>query len=277
MKLSVIVVHRNACKELKQAIISLIDSCKNIDYELLIVDNASTDHTLEMLAQEFPTLQVIANETNNGIARANNQALSIATGEYVLLVGADTITARDSVDKMIAFMDEHADAGGLGIRMLSPEGRFLPESVHGLTNAWVAFLKLIGFAKNLAKTRLYDRNRKDWVEEFQVGEVDILNGACMLLRRSALNDTGVFDERFFMFGHDIDLSYRLRLAGFKNYYFPKAYIIKLESRPLAKFSWSYIKYFYGAMFIFALKYLIRVPEIRIKGIAPLLPSTYEVK
>jgi GT2 family glycosyltransferase len=277
MKLSVIIVSQNACALLKQALNSLIAACKGIDYEVLIVDNASTDKSLDMLSSEFPKAQVIANPTNLGIAKANNQALRLATGEYILLVNADTISGKDSVEKMLAFMDEHQDAGGLGVRMLSPQGRFLPESVHGLTKTWAAFFKLIGFAKYLSKTRLYNRNRKDWVEEFQIAEVDILNGAYMLVRRAALLETGLFDERFFVAGYDIDLTYRMRLAGFKNYYFPKTYIINIESNRWAKLSWSYIKYFYGAMFIFAVKYLFKVPEIKVTGIPQLFPSNYEVK
>jgi GT2 family glycosyltransferase len=277
MKLSVIVVNQNAGLLLRTALISLINACKNIDYELFIVDNASTDNSLDVLANEFPEAQVIANETDQGIAKASNQALRVSTGEYILLVNPDTISGKDSLEKMLAFMDDHADAGGLSVRMLSPQGRFLSESIHGLKKAWTAFFKFIGFAKYLSKTRLQDRNRKEWVEEFQVAEVDILNEACMLLRRSALNETGLFDERFFMFGHNIDLSYRMRLAGFKNYYFPKTYIINFESQPMAKLSWNYIKYFYGAMFIFAVKYLLKVPEIKVAGIPQLFPSGYEVK
>jgi len=182
MKLSVIVVNRNTCLLLKQALNSLVDACKHIDYELIIVDNASADHSLEMLANNFPDIKVIANDTDLGVAKANNQALKLCTGEYILLVSPDTITVKDAVEKMITFMDDHADAGGMGIRMLSPLGRFLPESIHGLTKTWGTFLRITGFAKHLSKTRLYDRHRKDWVEEFQVAEVDILNGACMMLR-----------------------------------------------------------------------------------------------
>jgi GT2 family glycosyltransferase len=277
MKLSVIIVNRNACALLKQAIGSLINACKNIDFEIFIVDNASADKSVEMIEQHFPTVHLIANETDLGISKANNQALKFATGEYVLLVSPDTITGKDAIDKMVAFADEHANFGGLGVRMLTPQGRFLPESVHGLSATWAAFFKFIGFAKYLSKTRLYDRNRKDWVEEFQIAEVDILNGAYTLLRRGAVTEAGAFDERFFQFGHDIDLSYRLRLAGFKNYYYPKTYIIKSDSQPLAKFSWDYIKYFYGAMFTFAVKYLFKVPEIKVQTIPQLFPQTYEVK
>lgn len=277
MKISLILVNHNCCKLLKQALNSLITASKNVDYELIIVDNASTDRSLEMLEHYFPEARVIANETDNGIAKANNQALKLATGEYILLVNADTISGKESIEKMITFMDQHSDTGGLSVRMLSPQGRFIPESIHGLNETWAGFFKLIGFAKHLSKTRLYDRNRKDWVEEFQIAEIDILNEACMLLRRSVLNETGLFDERFFTHGHNIDLSYRIRLAGFKNYYFPKTYIINYESKNEAKFSWSSFRHFYGAMFIFANKYLFRMPELKVAGAAQLYPSTYEVK
>jgi len=276
MKLSVILVSHNSRILLKQAIESIVDACKGIEYEIIVVDNKSTDHSIEMLANNFQGLTVIANENNFGLSHAQNQGIQQASGEYILLVSADTITIKDSIEKMAAFMDEHVNAGAMTVRMLGPQGRFMPESIHGLTNTWGAFLKLIGFAKHLSKTRLYDRNRKDWVEEFQVSEIDIVNGACMMLRKSALNEIGLLDERFVMFGADIDLSYRLRLAGFKNYYFPKTYIIKYESLGQEKFSWDYIKYYYGAMFTFAVKYLIRVPEIKVKGMPQLFPPTYEV-
>ena len=277
MKLSVIIVSQNACKLLKQALNSVINSIKNIDYELLVVDNASTDGSAEMLVTEYPEVQLIANDTNLGITKASNQALRMATGEYILMVNADTISGKDSIEKMIAFMDEHCDAAGLSVRMLSPQGRFLPESIHGLTKTWAAFFKLTGLAKYLSKTRLYNRNRKDWVNEFQIAEVDILNGAFMMMRRSALLEVGLFDERFVKFGHDIDMSYRFRLAGFKNYYFPKTYVINFETSRRAKFSWNNIRYFYGAMFLFAAKYLLKVPEIKVAPIPQLFPSGYEVK
>jgi GT2 family glycosyltransferase len=277
MKLSIVLVNHNTGKLLQQALNSLSNACKSIDYEVIIIDNASTGGSVEMTETNFPEVRAILTGPNAGIAAASNQAVKQCSGEYILLVNADTICAKDSLDKACAFMDEHADAGGLGVRMLSPQGRFLPESIHGLTKQWAAFLKFIGFAKYLSKTRLYDRNRKDWVEEFQITEIDILNSDFMLLRKSALNETGLFDERFTMFGHNIDLSYRIRLAGFKNYYFPKTYIINAESHPLAKLSWNYIKYFYGAMLIFAVKYLFRLPEIKVQGLPQLLSSSYEVK
>ncbi|MDR3693801.1 glycosyltransferase family 2 protein [Mucilaginibacter sp.] len=277
MKLSVIVVNNNAGALLLQALNSLINACKSIDYELIIVDNISTEHSTDLLKSQFPEAILISNTAYQGIASANNQAIGRASGEYFLLVSADTICGKDSLQKACAFMDGHPDTGGLSVRMLNPQGRFLPESIHGLDKTWAVFLKFIGFARHLSKTHLYDRNRKDWVEEFQISEIDILSSDFMFLRRSALNEAGLFDERFLMFGHNIDLSYRIRLAGFKNYYFPKTYIINYERQQLPKFSWNYIKCFYGAMIIFAVKYLIRVPQIKVDGIPALFQHSYEVK
>ena len=277
MKLSLIIVNCNKGYLLGQTLKTLIDACSGIDHELIIVDNASTYQSLRIIEQEYPFATIIANKFNLGIAKANNQGLQAASGEYILMVRPDTISTTDSILKSLDFMDQHTDAGGLSLRMLTPQGRFIPESIHGLTPSWAAFIKFIGFAKNLSKTRLYDKNRKDWVEEFRVTEIDILNDAYMLIRRSVLSQTGFFDERFSMFGYNIDLSYRIRLAGYKNYYFPKSYIIKFENNPFLGLNWQYIKYYYGAMLMFALKYLVRLPELKLSGPRQSLPSAYEVK
>jgi GT2 family glycosyltransferase len=277
MKLSVIIVNYNLCDLLRQNLNSLISSTKSVDSEFFIVDNNSTDKSVEMLQEHFSQINLITNTINVGIAKAYNHAIELSKGEYILLVNADTISGKETLNRTLEFMDIHTDAGGIGVRMLSPQGKFLSESNRGLTNAWATFLKLISFDKNLPKTRLTNRNRKAWVEEFQTSEIDILNGAYMLLRKSALDETGLFDERFVKYGYDIDLSYRMRLAGFKNYYFPKTYIINFKAQNEAKFSWGYIKNFYGAMLIFATKYLFKMPEIKVQGIPQLYASSYEIE
>ena len=277
MKLSVILVNNNLCNLLKQTLSALVNAGNNIDYEVFIIDDASTDKSVEMVRNEFPQFQVLVNEENQGIAKSYNHAIQLSRGEYVLLVNPDTITGKETLNRVLDFMDIHTTTGGIGVRMLSPEGRFLPESNRGLTNAWMTFIKLIGFAKYLPKTRLTNRNPKAWVEEFQTSEVDIINGSFMLLRKSALNEVGLFDERFVKYGYDIDLSYRMRLAGFKNYYFPKTYVISFKSQDKPKFNWQYIREFYGAMLIFAAKYLFKMPEIKVEGIPQLYASSYEIK
>jgi GT2 family glycosyltransferase len=277
MKLSVIIVNHNQCDLLKLALNSLIKAGNGVDYELIIVDDASTDNSLEMLHAEFPGYKLITNTITAGIAKASNQGIAIASGAYVLLVNADTICGKDTLEKVVDFMDTHNDVSGLGVRMLGAQGSFLPESNRGLTKPWITFFKLIGFAKNFVKSRLSDRNAKAWVEEFQTSEVDILADGFMLIRKSVFNEVGMFDERFVQYGHNIDLSYRMRMAGLKNYYFPKTYIINFKSHSKPEFSWQYIKSFYGAMLIFAAKYMFRLPEIKIVEGIQLYPTAYEVK
>ncbi|MDN5288410.1 MAG: glycosyltransferase [Mucilaginibacter sp.] len=262
---------------LRLALNSVVRAAQDTDHEVFVVDNGSTDRSVAMIKEEFPDVSVIANTRNAGIAKAYNQALKLTTGEYVLMVNADTITGKKTIEHALEFMEMHTDAGGLGVRMITPEGTFLKESKHGFTKPWAIFFKLLGLAKYFSKSRLTDVRRKDWVEEFQTSETDVLNGAFMLYRKEALSHAGPLDERFHVYGYDIDLSYRVRLTGFKNYYFPKTYIINFNTQGKAKFSYAYIREFYGAMIIFATKYLFKVPEIKVEGIPQLYPPSYEVK
>jgi len=276
MKLSIIIVNHNRCDLLKIALNSLIKASTEVDCEFIVIDNASADSSVEMLHADFPEVRLIGNNTNRGVAKAANQGIEVSRGEYVLLVNADTICGKETLAKVLEFMDSHTEASGLSVRMLGAQGSFQPESNRGLTKPWITFFKMIGFAKNFQKTRLSDRNHKAWVEEFQTSEIDILNDAFMLIRKSVLSDIGSFDERFMQYGYNIDLSYRMRLAGYKNFYFPKTYIINLKTDNTPKFSWQYIKNFYGAMLIFAAKYLFRLPEIKIEGMQ-VYPAAYEVE
>jgi GT2 family glycosyltransferase len=277
MKLSIVVVSHNTCNLLRIALNAAIRAAQDVSHEVFVVDNASADKSIAMLNTEFPDVKVIANDKNDGMARAYNHALKLAIGEYVLLVNADTITGKKTIEKTLEFMEMHAEAGGLGVRMITPEGKFLKESKRGFNKPWESFFKLTGMAKHFSKSRLTSPQSKDWVEEFQTSESDIINGAFMLLRKDALNQIGLMDERFHTYGYDIDYSYRIRLAGFKNYYFPKTYIINFNIQNKVKFSWIHIKEYYGAMIIFASKYLFKVPELKVEGIPQLIPPSYEVK
>jgi GT2 family glycosyltransferase len=261
---------------LRNSLSALVDAGRNIDYEVFIFDNASTDGSVKMIENEFSQFHIIASQKNIGFARAYNEVIHLATGEYILLVNPDIICSKKTLEHAVEFVDTHEDAGGLGVRMITPQGKFLPESNRGLTSAWLTFFKITGLAKLFPKSRIGDRNRKDWVEEFQTSEVDFLNGAFMLLRRSVLNEAGVFDENFFMYGYDIDMSYRIRLTGYKNYYFPKTFIINTNGGIRPQFNWQFVKNFYGAMIIFAVKYLLKMPEIKLQGI-PKMPLVYEVE
>ncbi len=277
MKLSIVIVSYNVCNLLRQALHTVVRACTGIAYEIFVIDNASEDHSAAMVEREFPEVKLIANQKNLGFSKANNQAMQLARGEYILLINPDTITKKHTLYKALEFMDKHPVAGGLNVRMVDPMGNYLKESKRGLMPHWVTFFKLTGLSKMLSKSRLYDRTHPYWTEEFETTEVDILSAAFMLLRRTTLERTGLLDERFFMYGEDIDLSLRIKQAGFKNFYFPKTYIIHFKAQSVNKFSWNYFKNFYGAMFIFAGKYLIKVPRLQLKGMGAILPPLYEVE
>ncbi|MGZ4001776.1 MAG: glycosyltransferase [Mucilaginibacter sp.] len=276
MRLSVIFINHNSQNGLRLALNTLFKGKISIDYEVIVVDNASTDRSLEMLAFEFPRVSVLANSADKGVSRAYNKAIRAAQGDYVLLLDPHVVTKTGSLEKLVDFMDQHPLAGGASARIVNYKGDYLSESKHSLNKTWGTFLKLVGLGSYFPRSTVANK-RADWIEEFETSEVDVLHEDCMLLRRSALLKTGLFDERFSRFGHNIDLSYRLRREGFKTYYYSKTYIIQLPGKYSNKFSWDHIRHFYGAMFIFAAKYLFKLPVIKLKDIGEILPSQYEIE
>ena len=277
MKLSIVLINHNSRNGLRLALTSLRKAAHHISHEIFVVDNASTDNTLEMLNTEFSDVQLILNSQEEGLSAANNQALQLVRGEYILLLDPNTIIGADFFDKVNRFMDEHPLAGGVSVRMVDFKGDYLQRSKHTLNSVWGTFLKFIGMSSYFPKTFSHTQRKADWVDEFETKEIDVLNETCMLLRRSVLRGTGLFDERFTRYGYNVDLSYRIRLQGFRNYYYSKTYIIQLPGKAINKFSWDYVKHFYGAMFIFAAKYLFKLPVLNIKNIGELYPSSYEIE
>ncbi|HVV56551.1 MAG TPA: glycosyltransferase, partial [Mucilaginibacter sp.] len=253
----------------------LFKDASRIRYEVIVVDNASTDRSLEMLAFEFPQVRIIANSADKGLSIAYNKAIRAAKGEYVLLLSPYMLTGADSLAKLADFMDQHPLAGGTSVRIVNYKGDYLPESKHSLGRAWASFLKTLGMGYYFPRS-VSAYKRADWISEFETSEVDVLHSNCMLLRRSALQRTGLFDERFSRYRHNIDLSYRLRREGFKTYYYSKTYLIQLPGKSLSKFSFEHLRHFYGAMFIFAAKYLFKLPVIKLHDIGEIYPSSYEV-
>jgi len=278
MKLSVILINHNSRNGLRLALTSLQKAASNIPHEIIVVDNASTDNSINMLVTEFPDVRLFTNSTKENISKASNDALLQTRGQYILLINPDTIISPDSFAKLNEFMDQHPLAGGASVRMVDFKGDYLHHSKHTLTGAWAAFIRLVGLSSYFPKTYSVSKRKADWVDEFETTEIDVLNDGCMMLRRSVLEKTGLFDERFAVYGYNIDLSYRIRLQGFKNYYYSKTYIIQLPRKAVNKFSWNYFRHFYGAMFIFATKYLFKLPVLNIKNIGELYPSSsYEIE
>ncbi len=254
LKLSIVIVSYNVKHFLEQCLHSVRAACAGIEAETFVVDNASVDGSVNMVREKFPEVKCIANPDNPGFAKANNQAVRLSEGEYVLLLNPDTIVETDTFSKIIAFMDSHADAGGLGVKMVDGSGRFLPESKRGLPTPGVAFCKIFGLSRLFPKSKTFNKYHLGYLDNDKTHQVEILAGAFMLMRKSVLDEVGLLDEAFFMYGEDIDLSYRIIKAGYKNYYYPDARIIHYKGESTKKGSLNYVFVFYNAMIIFARKH-----------------------
>lgn len=251
--LSIVIVNYNVCSFLEQCLLSVCDAAKTIPHEIFVVDNASTDGSDSYIPQHFPQVKYIYNTGNVGFARANNQAIALSSGRYVLLLNPDTVVGESVLVETCRFLDEHPDAGALGVKMLDGDGRFLPESKRGFPSPWVSFCKIFGLAKLFPRSPRFGRYHLRYLDENAVNRVDVLSGAFMLLRRSTLDRCGLLDEQFFMYGEDIDLSYRVTLAGYQNYYLP-APIIHYKGESTKTESLRYVRIFYQAMLIFLRKH-----------------------
>ncbi|MGV6861144.1 MAG: glycosyltransferase [Putridiphycobacter sp.] len=254
MKLSVIIVNYNVEYFLEQCLNSVYKALSHIEGEVFVVDNNSIDGSVEMVKEKFPQAHLIANKENTGFAVANNQAMKIAKGEYVLLLNPDTIVEEDTFKLVVSFMDEHPDAGGLGVKMIDGRGEFLPESKRGLPTPAVAFYKIFGISKLFPNSKKFGKYHLTYLDKEETHEIEVLSGAFMLMRKTVLDKVGLLDEAFFMYGEDIDLSYRIILGGYKNYYFPKTRIIHYKGESTKKSSVNYVFVFYNAMIIFAKKH-----------------------
>ncbi len=254
MKLSIVIVNYNVKYFLEQCLHSVEKAMSSIDAEVFVVDNNSVDGSNEMVRAKFPWVKLITNTNNVGFSRANNQAIRISSAEYVLLLNPDTVVEHDTLTKCIKFMDDHSDAGGLGIKMVDGKGKFLPESKRGLPTPNVAFYKIFGLSYLFPKSKLFGKYHLSYLDNDKIHEVEILSGAFMMLRKETLDKIGLLDETFFMYGEDIDLSYRIIKAGYKNYYFPEARIIHYKGESTKKSSINYVFVFYNAMIIFAKKH-----------------------
>ncbi len=254
IRISVIIVNYNVEYFLEQCLNSVYDALKNVRGEVFVVDNNSIDGSVEMVRQQFPQVHLIANKNNVGFSVANNQAMRISKGDYVLLLNPDTVVEEDTFQKCVDFMDKNPEGGGLGVRMIDGKGQFLPESKRGLPTPTVAFYKIFGFSRLFPKSKTFGKYHLGYLDEFETNEVEILSGAFMLMRKEALDKVGLLDEAFFMYGEDIDLSYRIIKGGYKNFYFPETQIIHYKGESTKKSSINYVFVFYRAMVIFAEKH-----------------------
>lgn len=253
IQLSIVIVNYNVKYFLEQCLYSVRSAIGGLNVEIFVVDNHSQDGSIAYLKPKFPEVIFIANQDNPGFSKANNQAILQSRGKYVLLLNPDTVIGEDILSSLCLFMDEHPDAGGLGVKMIDGFGVFLPESKRSFPTPWVSFCKLFGLTKLFPNSKRYSAYSLPYLDPDKQHQVDVLSGAFMFLRRKALDKVGLLDESFFMYGEDIDLSYRVVLGGYQNYYLPER-ILHYKGESTKRGDKKFIKAFYGAMLIFYKKY-----------------------
>jgi GT2 family glycosyltransferase len=254
MLVSIIIVNYNVKYFLEQCLNSVLRATETITAEVFVVDNNSNDGSLQYLEPKFPTVHFIANEHNDGFAKANNKALQYCNGDYILYLNPDTIICENCIQRCVQFLEANADCGGVGVRMIDGSGSFLPESKRAFPSPRASFFKLTGLAKVFSHSKLFNQYALGHLDEYKNNEVDVLAGAFLMSRRTIIEACKGFDEIFFMYGEDIDLSYRIQKMGYKNYYLADTSIIHFKGESLKKGSSNHVKMFYGAMSIFVLKH-----------------------
>jgi GT2 family glycosyltransferase len=254
LQLSVIIVNYNVKYFLEQCLHSLEKAIKNLQVEVWVVDNASTDDSVTFVQQNFPWVNIIANQTNVGFAKANNQALFKSSGDYILFLNPDTLLPEDCLINCYTFLQQHTDAGSLGIRMIDGSGKFLPESKRSFPSPVTSFFKLVGLNAMFPSSRVFGKYSLGYLDEHANHEVDVLAGAFIMAKREILLRLNGFDETFFMYGEDVDLSYRIQKSAYKNFYFSGSCIIHFKGESTKKGSLNYVRMFYNAMSIFVRKH-----------------------
>jgi GT2 family glycosyltransferase len=256
MQLSVIIVNYNVKHFLEQCLCSVQKAISNskIDAEVIVIDNHSRDNSLGYLIPVFPCVKFIANDENLGFAKACNQGYRLSRGKYILFLNPDTILPEDCFSKCISFFESHADAGAVGVKMLDGRGKLLKESKRAFPSPVTSLFKLFGFARLFPKSKTFSKYHLGYLNENENHEVDVLAGAFMMVHRPVLDELKGFDEMFFMYGEDVDLSYRIQKMGYKNYYLAETNILHFKGESTRKGSLNYVKMFYNAMSIFVRKH-----------------------
>ncbi len=246
--LSIVIVNYNVRYFLEQCLQSVFDAINNINAEVIVVDNNSHDTSCEMILNKFSRVKLIANKKNTGFSKANNQGVAIANGAYVLILNPDTVVAEDTFEQLLNFAKSKTNLGAIGIKLIDGTGTFLPESKRGIPTPKVSFNKLTGISSK--QTGKYYATH---LQHNESGVVEILVGAFMFMKKNIYNEVKGFDEDYFMYGEDIDLSYKIHKKGYQNYYFSDTQIIHYKGESTKK-DIKYLKHFYGAMKIFYQKH-----------------------
>lgn len=252
-QLTVVIVSYNVKYYLEQCLISLRRALEGIDAEVYVVDNDSKDDSIGYLTPRFPEVKFIASRHNLGFACANNLAIRSSHSEYVLLLNPDTIVGEDAICQSISFMNAHPKAGAIGVRMLRSDGSDAKESRRGLPSPLTSFYKIVGLCERFPNNRRLGKYYMSYLPWGEPNKIEVISGAYCFVRRKALDEVGLLDEDFFMYGEDIDLSYRILKGGYENWYLP-CRILHYKGESTQRASYRYVHVFYEAMLIFFRKH-----------------------
>jgi O-antigen biosynthesis protein len=255
MKVSIIIVNYNVRYFLELCVDSVLKAANGIDAEVIVVDNNSADDSLQMLRDRFPQVIRIENKENTGFSRANNQGVAIAKGEYILFLNPDTVMPEDFLQKTLGYLDKHPEAGALGPRLIDGKGRFAPDAKKSFPTLGVALYKSSGINRLFPRSPYFNRYYAVHIDEWQTAPVEVLSGCCMMVRRSVIDQIGgAFDEDYFMYCEDVDLSYRITRAGYQNIYYPEVSLVHYKGESTRKATLSYIRIFNEALATFVRKH-----------------------
>ena len=255
MDLSIIIVNYNVRDFLENALVSLQKASEGLDAEFFVVDNASDDGSVDLVKQKFPSVAVIENRENLGFAKANNEALHLAKGKFILLINPDTVVQEDTLRVLVKFFDENPDVGVSGCKILNPDGTLQLACRRSFPTPWIAFCKMVGLSALFPNTKLFGRYNLTYLNPDESYEVDAVSGSFMMLRREVYEMVGAFDEDFFMYGEDLDWCFRIQRAGWKIYYVHATQIIHYKGKSAKRSDFDEIKTFYQAMSLFVQKHL----------------------
>ena len=254
-QLSIIIVNYNVREFLHHALVSLQKAMKGIRGEIIVVDNASDDGSIEMVRRRFPKVRLIASKSNLGFARANNLGLKEASGKFLLLINPDTLVQEDTLTVMLRFFQDNPDVGLAGCKVMNPDGTFQLACRRSFPAPWAAFTKMTGLSSLFPGSRLFGRYNLTYLSPDETYELDAVSGSFMMVRREAYEQVGGLDEDFFMYGEDLDWCYRIQRAGWKNYYVHSTQIIHYKGESTKRSSLNEIRTFYQAMHLFVQKHL----------------------
>jgi GT2 family glycosyltransferase len=255
MRLSVIIVNYNVKYFLEVCLHSVLRAATGMDAEIIVVDNNSQDGSCEMVRQKFPFVIIIENKDNKGFSKANNQGVSVSKGEYILFLNPDTVMPEDLLVKLLDHMDKHPEAGAIGPRLIDGKGQFAPDSKKSFPTLSVALFKTIGINKLFPHSPYFNKYYAVHIGERQLSPVDVLSGCCMMVRKTVIDQVGgAFDEDYFMYTEDVDLSYRIQKAGYQNIYYPDATLVHYKGESTRKATISYVRIFNEALATFVKKH-----------------------